>query len=1426
MAVILYGSVPAVAVNQTAEGEFLVSGMADSVELSTNGTSWVPGGTGVTRLGGTYTAAVLNTSATESLVVVVGTPTSVGTASLYVRVAEGGVPSVAYGPVEVRAFASGSIEGSPLTLETSSNSTAFVYAIANPVNSTAEPTDTDSYWLVVSPTVYAVTGGFRARFRVGGSTGTIYTSPLLATSNGTVACLRMNVDGTVETVLWCQQLSSITTSRDRRYLFVHGNGGSPGPTLYNPDGTLVYSPPSPAGPWVALFDASLDVWSWSAGWTNVTPQFIAMDDFPVVSFTVASNTTATGPGGFSYANTSSFSRALLVRLFTTTGNVSWHKVASSTSSNINVGANGVAVRGSAVYFNPRLSSSSATLNFDGNTTATGRGLYRVNDTTQAVTWAVDLSAVYFMYTTDAGANIRVNSSDVVFATARQSTTKTWGTNTIPSAGTFPSVLLAASTAAGAATWMFDAVARGFTGVSNTHLRRQPGFDDLWYFGGEGSTNTSNRIAIFDGTSVINADATKTSTTQPLTYVPVGGGAVTVHLQTGGTITLTSADSTTSTAAMRQEAHQFLSDTGIWSEIAGGDGIDPGNAGLAEPSRPASTNWPSTAEENAGWLADVTGYDPELSTTPGVLQVWRWSTSTWETGTVDLGKYVVSVTDLSMGLGDGALAASVMASTDAGWYGTATVSVRWKVGTRTGPVKTFTTTVTNIPEATDAPDGVTFDTVENEPVEKWVSFADDPDFVGTYTWQLSPQTEAPYSTTGTSITVLDGALTAGTAEIVSVDNANQRARVRYSPGDWNGYTSFSIRVSNGVWSSWTSLSVNVASRADAPTAPTGTVPALAEDGTVEMVISWTDADNLDGTMSAQDGYQLRLAPVDSGFTDLDFVDVGKVIVRVLSYSESALQATVRLEAKANQTGSFSFRAQVKDTTDPTVKRSPITTFTGTIGSVADTPEQPLPSRMPLARPEQSVTQTFTTRDPDDSDTSWTFEIAAIDSTSWGSTLTIPQVGTLTVVDTNTGNKNADVRLDQISGGATVSRYQFKLRVTDSSARTSATTIVTGYVATPAAGVWLQQVTRTSGTATIGTLTPLTTVRSLSATESLAGPGDAEVTVSAGEVAARAAALGVTVADLLEPGAIELLIAAGGETVWVGPVTDVSWDAAADEVTISARGLLSYLEARFLPADVTYTNVNGSAIVADLVADEQARPYGSIAVTDATVETTANHTLEFTAGTSVLEAIYEVADQVDGPEVWIDADRQLRSATTRGIDNRDRVRVTSGMCQVVSWSGQGDDIVTAATVTGQGTATGSYADASAMARFGRVERVVEAKQLTSNAACAALAQKIVEASARQAVSLSVQVPLTPDRPFGPSDVEVGNRVTVDVWDPQLGQVLGTYRIVNRSLELDGETFRARLDLEPVPVIGGNLRVIPARSRHNPEVMYLLSDLQALR
>jgi hypothetical protein len=601
-------------------------------------------------------------------------------------------------------------------------------------------------------------------------------------------------------------------------------------------------------------------------------------------------------------------------------------------------------------------------------------------------------------------------------------------------------------------------------------------------------------------------------------------------------------------------------------------------------------------------------------------------------------------------------------------------------------------------------------------------------------------------------------------------------------------------------------------ASVPTAPTPTTVDAFDEDTVEVQrFSSTDADG-DGF------YTFEVATAATGPWRSDGIVTPDITVTLDTEGRESddLFVDATIVPTANWNGSYTFYMRVKKSSFPNDLFSPVVGISGTVTAVADAPSKPFPSRMPTVDSGIPAVGNFQFVDPDGS--SWTVAISATKGGTYGSTLTLAGKGTLTVNHTSSA-KTFTVRFDQVEGGY-LGRYQFWAKVTGSDSLASEPVLITGVVSGAAIGVELQRISRTEEGVTITPLVPLTSLIELEVTEAIEGPGSATITIAATELARRAALLELTAAELADAGATEAVVSINSTPIFVGPVTGLRHDITNDSVSIYCTGLLGYFEARAVEEyDLEYTGVEQSAIVWDLIEREQAKDFGDLALTDGTTDTSENRTVTFTHKDTVASALYEIRDLLNGPEIWIDVDRVVRTALVRGQDRRGSIVFTPANTSRMELTTDWKVLANVVHVYGDGTGAG-MSNGDSMARYGRMVRPIEAEKITVYGTALDLATKQVLNLKDLNEAMTITHDANPERPFTVLDYGVGDAVTVEA-DTALGRIVVDVRIVSRTIRLirgTASSYEVELTVEriaPDGVIRGT------RSDHNPDVLSQVYD-----
>jgi hypothetical protein len=540
-------------------------------------------------------------------------------------------------------------------------------------------------------------------------------------------------------------------------------------------------------------------------------------------------------------------------------------------------------------------------------------------------------------------------------------------------------------------------------------------------------------------------------------------------------------------------------------------------------------------------------------------------------------------------------------------------------------------------------------------------------------------------------------------------------------------------------------------------------------------------------------------------------------------------TLRIVPAANVFGDgFQFQVRVVNDDGENIVYSAATTITVNLAPMPDRPDPVYPTVMPtIEAGAGSVSQlTVFTNDPDSNDTSWTFRIAAATDKAgpYATTLVLPGKGTVEILDVNLADQSAVLKFTAAAGFS--GRYEFWVIVEDSSGLNSIPVRITGLVVPKSLTVELHQLTRTSSSASLSLLCPLNAT-SLSITEALHGAGSCRLTASVEELVNRASALGRSVADLLDPYAVEVHVLVDGRQVFAGPITHYALRGADLTVEVEASGLLAYLESRMIESgDRTYVGDQESDIIWDLIDLTQAQPYGSLLLADGTGNTGENRTVTFERHTTIAGAIGELTSTLNGLEVWVDPDRIVRADALRGTDRRRELILTAG--NTLDLASQADPAELATVVIVRNTdaaVTGSAVSTDALARYGRVVRLYDAASLQTTAAATVLAGQHLANRRELVPTFTVTQLIEPGMNYGTFDYGVGDAITIET-DSTAGRVVVDARIINRYVTLTPGApgfATVELDLEVIPRnsdgSGGTIR--SSRSAQNPDLFDQVFD-----
>lgn len=259
-------------------------------------------------------------------------------------------------------------------------------------------------------------------------------------------------------------------------------------------------------------------------------------------------------------------------------------------------------------------------------------------------------------------------------------------------------------------------------------------------------------------------------------------------------------------------------------------------------------------------------------------------------------------------------------------------------------------------------------------------------------------------------------------------------------------------------------------------------------------------------------------------------------------------------------------------------------------------------------------------------------------------------------------------------------------------------------------------------------------------------------------------------------------------FAGPVVGLA-PAGGGAVAVTCRGLLHYLNAGGVAADVTYTNADLFTIVKGLVDAYQGRGrnYGLLSTSIGTLGVTGTHTYLATEQHKVLRRVADLAEGQFDYRVN-PATRVVELAAAHGADLTAAVGIDSrnvvdpGATVSVDW----DDVV--AVVYGVGTGpdgaafTATATNTAVLASFGRVEAFVSWSDIETQAELNA--RVVAYAAARTSQLFVPSLNLHPVADADVGDFTVGDTVT-HRFDYGLGMVEGPRRIATRHVKASRRT-----------------------------------------
>lgn len=247
-------------------------------------------------------------------------------------------------------------------------------------------------------------------------------------------------------------------------------------------------------------------------------------------------------------------------------------------------------------------------------------------------------------------------------------------------------------------------------------------------------------------------------------------------------------------------------------------------------------------------------------------------------------------------------------------------------------------------------------------------------------------------------------------------------------------------------------------------------------------------------------------------------------------------------------------------------------------------------------------------------------------------------------------------------------------------------------------------------------------------------------------------------------------------WKGPI--LSCQLQGPTLTINARGLMYYMRYMALEADLLFTAATDQYTIGKGLVDAyQALDYGNYGIDTSGIGTsgvTRTRRFFFKENQNVFKRLIELAEQDNGFDVWVDANRDLQFASPRGTDLT--LEVYADPSNIINpnifWSTAEDNIASNAIAVGT-DATGELASVvgtdevvDVQETFGRATIFSTAEDVTSQATIDNHATRLLET--RQ-VQLFVPGPeALPVAGATPADFGPGDTIQYLINAGRLGQI----------------------------------------------------------
>ena len=274
------------------------------------------------------------------------------------------------------------------------------------------------------------------------------------------------------------------------------------------------------------------------------------------------------------------------------------------------------------------------------------------------------------------------------------------------------------------------------------------------------------------------------------------------------------------------------------------------------------------------------------------------------------------------------------------------------------------------------------------------------------------------------------------------------------------------------------------------------------------------------------------------------------------------------------------------------------------------------------------------------------------------------------------------------------------------------------------------------------------------------------------------------------ATELWLYRNGRVVFAGPL--VGWRSSGESLTLSAQGLLAYLNLMVVTADLRFDQVDQFAVVKTLVDQWQALDYGNFGIDTANVGASGvlrDGTYLKSELHNVGQRVAELGQRINGFDAEVDpVTRGLKLwYPVKGVDRSsgedaivvDARNITSGdtLCSVAAGDLASEAFGTGSSAGGDSTLFSTQSNTELRARYGRTAITGTWSDVSEQTTLDAHTKGMLDARAETLIVPGPDVRVTPDADL--DDYSVGDTIAYDLAS-QLG-ISGAFRIRKQNVSV---------------------------------------------